>query len=1081
MKMTQIPPKALLVLLFLISGFQVVFSSPFIRVYGPSEYKADPQTYCSVQSPDGIMYFGNNRGGVLEFDGKNWNFIDTPHNGVVRSLTVGYDRRVYVGGTGNFGFLKKDSTGKTIYHSLVHLLNESDRNFKEVWQTVSLNNQICFLTINALFIYDNGLISVIRPQVSTFSNMFSVDNEIYLVEENSGLKKILDKKLTVLSQNPLFKTNDIPFGFKTPGGKVVLITERQGLFELTNGKPVFIDCPASAYLKNYNSYLQPIHLKNGNIAIPTIRGGVLIIDQNGAIVYRITEQHGLPSNIVYSVYTDHEDGLWVTGEQGISRVEYPSPWSYYNKNNGLKGIVLSIHISPDVLYAGTMFGLFTANLKQHGKSDKFDSDLEFKQVPEVSGEVWHLEKVGNSILAASSEGLFQLINGRINKICSENLSVLQVSKKFPGIIFGGSPVGFFVYHYNQDRIRLLGKAIDANMGIYSLNEDKNGHIWSGSFFEGVYKFSFISPDWLKPHIEHYDTSNGLPAAENFTSELNGYPVILTVKGVFKKNNDKSGFELLNSFPNELVDASSILKQSTDSSVWVTNASHVQKVTFSKTGSFHIKFAPFNRLPLGGIWSISETSGGITWFGGDNGIFSFNPFIDKNSSAQFFTHIRSVISDSGRVVLSDSTSKTIPALPWALRNLQFHYSSTTFDGDGKTEYQFRLMGFSNQWSNWTIETAKEYTNLPAGDYQFEVRSKNVYGSISPAAVTSFSILPAWYSTWWARTVYLLVSLICIYLFIQWRIAKTKEEKQLLEKLVFEKTSELAASYQQLKQSQTQLIQSEKMASLGTLVAGIAHEINNPVNFIQSSIYPLKEDVNELLKYLNLYHTLEVSLNEKSISIENQSILRELKSLRDSLSPDELKIEIEQLFAGIENGTSRTSDIVKSLRTFSRVDENDMKTFDLSEGFSITLKLLEKETSGRIEIKTVFNHTSMITGFPGQINQVLMNVLLNAIQSISESGVIEVVSSETEDFVILSITDTGIGIPEENLSKLFDPFFTTKPVGKGTGLGLSISYQIIQRHRGNITVTSEPGKGSCFKIMLPKSQKLIEGADEQASLR
>lgn len=1076
MKKTLILRQALLVPLILLSGLQISLSSPFIRVYGPSEYKADPQTYCSVQSPNGIMYFGNNRGGVLEFDGKNWNFIDTPQNNVVRSLSVGYDFKVYVGGTGDFGFLKQDSTGKSIYQSLLPLLKETDRHFKEVWQTVSLNNQICFLTVDALYILENGVISVIKPENESFSNMFSLDNELYVVEKNSGLKRTDGKKLFLVSENQLFKTSDISFGFKKSNGELVLISERQGLFELTNKGPVYIDCPASTYLKKFNSYLHPILLSNGKIAIPTIRGGVLIIDQNGEIEYTITEQHGLPSNIVYSVYADHENGLWVTGEQGISRVEYPSPWSYFSKNNGLKGIVLSIHISNDVLYAGTMFGLFVADL---GSSGSFPSDLTFKQLHQIRGEVWHFEKVGQSILAASTEGLFQIKNGTIKKISSENLSVLLVSKNFPGLIFAGSPVGFFIYRYTEDKISLLGKVNQADMGIYSLNEDKNGHVWSGSFFEGVFRFRFLNQNWLSPEIDHFNHSNGLPVAENFTSELDGNLVILTVNGVYQKDLNKPVFELYPNFPHELIDASSIIRKSTDSSIWVTNASHVQYVTFSGKGSYHVEFAPFNRLPLGGIWSIVETPEGVTWFGGDNGIFSFNPAINKNSSAPFFTHIRELISDSGRVVLADSTSIKIPMLPWELRNLQFHYSSSTYDGEGKTEYQFRLLGFSDQWSNWTNETAKEYTNLPSGDYRFEVRGKNVYGYISGSAVTSFSILPAWYSTWWARAFYLLVLLICIYLFIQWKIAKTKKEKQLLEKLVSEKTSELAASYEQLKHSQTQLIQSEKMASLGTLVAGIAHEINNPVNFIQSSIYPLKEDVNELLKYLNLYHSLEINLSAKSISEENQPILSELKLMRNSLSPDELKIEIEQLFAGIENGTIRTSDIVKSLRTFSRVDENDMKAFDLSEGFGITLKLLEKEMTGRIKINTEFNHRSLITGFPGQINQVLMNVLLNAIQAIPESGTIEVVSSETEEFVILSVTDNGIGIPEENLSKLFDPFFTTKPIGKGTGLGLSISYQIIQRHHGKIMVTSEPGKGSCFKIMLPKIQNLVEKADEPAS--
>jgi len=1066
----------LFLILFLLSGFHPVFSSPFIHIFRPSDYKADPQTYCSVQAPNGMMYFGNNRGGVLEFDGKNWTFIDTPQNGVVRSLAIGSDRQVYVGGTSDLGFLETDKNGKLSFHSLLSLLPDSAHSFNEIWKTISFDNRIYFLTAKALYVYDYSTITVIKPQKKVFSNLFTVENTLFLLEHEVGLLQVTGEIVKRISDHSVFMKEEIPFGYKTKTGRTIFISESKGLFEFKNNIPVFLDSPASAYLKKFKSYIQPVLLSNGNIAIPTIRGGVLIIDQEGNIVFVLSEKQGLPSNIVYSVTSDHENGLWVTGEQGISRVEYPSPWGYYSKNNGIKGIVLSILVTRDVLYAGTMFGLFTAELRgPNGSSANSETDLEFKQVPDLSGEVWHLEQTGNTILIASSDGLFQLVNGKLNKIVSANQSTLLVSKRFPGILFSGSPDGLFVYQMEKNKIRQIGRVNNSKIGIYSLNEDESGRIWSGSFYEGVNRFTFEKDNWLNPEVTHFDKADGLPPAENFTSEFRRKLVISTVSGLYQKPDDQSPFSLVPGFPNELIDASSIIRQRNDSTLWVTNSSQVFLVTFSKSGTYRYQAAPFNRLPLGGIWSIAESDPGVTWFGGDNGIFSYSSAIEKNISASFFTHIKEVKSDSGLVALADSTVSGWPVLPWSQRNLQFHFSSATFDGDGKTEFQYRLLGFSNQWSVWTSETVKEFTNLPAGEYQFQVRSKNVYGLISESASTGFIILPAWYSTWWARSVYLIVLLLSIFLFIQWRITKTQKEKILLEKLVFEKTSELATSYEQLKQSQTQLIQSEKMASLGTLVAGIAHEINNPVNFIQSSIYPLKEDVGELLKYLILYQRLETILTKDPDSEEADKILAEISKLKNSISPEELKTEIDQLFAGMESGASRTSDIVKSLRTFSRVDENDMKVFDLSEGFEITLKLLEKEIAGRIEIKTAFKHTSLITGFPGQINQVLMNVLMNAIQAIETTGIIEVNSSETEEFVILSVTDNGIGIPEGNISKLFDPFFTTKAVGKGTGLGLSISYQIIQRHRGKITVTSEPGKGSCFTIMLPKVPNLTEVAD------
>lgn len=296
-----------------------------------------------------------------------------------------------------------------------------------------------------------------------------------------------------------------------------------------------------------------------------------------------------------------------------------------------------------------------------------------------------------------------------------------------------------------------------------------------------------------------------------------------------------------------------------------------------------------------------------------------------------------------------------------------------------------------------------------------------------------------------------------------IAKNMFELDKQKQLIEIKNRVLNETMDTLKEAQTQLVQSEKMASLGQLTAGVAHEINNPINFVSANIKPLKEDMADLMGYINFYRN---TIKEKN--------LEDAFGGKEKM-PDEQEInlvlqEVEDLLKGIEEGAVRTAEIVKGLRNFSRLDQHAVKKASINEGLESTLTLLHSTYKDRIEIIKNLGNIPEVVCFPGQINQVFMNLLSNAIQAIPGNGQIFVTTAEAGDKVRISIKDTGGGIPENIRSKIFDPFFTTKDVGKGTGLGLSISYGIIQKHNGTIAVESEPGKGSEFIITLPIEQPL-----------
>jgi len=263
-------------------------------------------------------------------------------------------------------------------------------------------------------------------------------------------------------------------------------------------------------------------------------------------------------------------------------------------------------------------------------------------------------------------------------------------------------------------------------------------------------------------------------------------------------------------------------------------------------------------------------------------------------------------------------------------------------------------------------------------------------------------------------------------------------------------ELEAANYEIKEAQTRLVHAAKMASLGQLVAGVAHELNNPIGFIYSNMSHLREYSEKLIQLL-----------EKA-----ESDPKNLQKYKEEADLEFIKKDLPKLIASCEDGARRTRDIVVGLRNFSRMEESSLQSMDVCEGLNKTLELLKGELKNRITVEKDFQKVPPIMAYPGELNQVFMNILSNAAQAIDGEGVIRVgVKTVEKDRIEISISDSGKGMTKETVEKVFDPFFTTKTLGKGTGLGLSISYGVIQKHGGEILVESDLGKGTTFHILLP----------------
>ncbi|WP_392534125.1 sensor histidine kinase [Nostoc sp. C117] len=356
-------------------------------------------------------------------------------------------------------------------------------------------------------------------------------------------------------------------------------------------------------------------------------------------------------------------------------------------------------------------------------------------------------------------------------------------------------------------------------------------------------------------------------------------------------------------------------------------------------------------------------------------------------------------------------------------------------------------------------------------------KRIFWAVLESIISLMMLIPAW--------------LLVLHLLRQYlkdkKIAQAalEETNSRLEMQVAKRTAklkhkniQLRKTLQELQHTQVQLIQTEKMSSLGQLVAGVAHEINNPVNFIYGNLMHVREYSQQLLTLINLYQQQYCNYNP------------EITSLIDRMDLEFVINDMPKILSSMALGTDRIREIVLTLRNFSRLDEAEMKLVDIHEGINSALLILqyrlkEKHKYQEIAIIKDYGSLPLVECYAGGLNQVFMNIISNAIDALYQyeieclqgeiekepSSIIIHTKVKNEDFIIITIKDNGSGMNEEVKTRLFDPFFTTKPVGKGTGLGLSISYQIIvDKHKGKIQCISEPGKGTEFVIEIPIKQRL-----------
>ncbi|HYJ62903.1 MAG TPA: two-component regulator propeller domain-containing protein, partial [Parafilimonas sp.] len=791
---------------------------PFITNYTPKMLGSlNSINWSIIEDNDGMMYFGENKTktNLWQYDGVRWSVIPCPPaSAVIRSLAKDKNGTIYYGGLGDFGYLDKDSIGTTYERSLLQFVPKDKRNFADVWTTQITDKGIYFQSRDWLFrLTKNGSGSNASWHVKTwqpathFMYTFYQDDNFYVHEQGHGLFKMENDSLVLIPGSEFLGEDRVqvmlPYNNAsqnaTTSKQYLLGTFKHGmyLFDGKDFKPFKTE--ADSLIKDYMLY-KGIFI-NGNYAFSLLGYGLVVINPLGKIVQVINQVNsGLPSNIIYSIYADSKGAVWLGLDNGISKLALNSPFTVFNAQNGIDAGPLSVaRAANGTLYVGT-----NNNLLQFNKSDsKFEVN---NLIPK--DQVFTVLPDGNTVLVTSN-GLYMIKDGKVILVqpsVSNNLkiSILAISKKYPNILFAGSSFGISLFIRDPSNIKgwkYLGYLPGFKSEIFTIAEDDEGSMWTVTSNGTAYRITISvdehgNPDIPKTRVENFGPEQGLKRPLSFVFALNKKIYFASDSATYTYNKEKNNFEEA-SFHG--ISNFNAIKDSTGK-LWMASGTidNTKFIIAKPEGGGNYQFDTTSLLPVTGqsIQNIYPDKDGIVWFFTNDGLIRYDQKIKINVDQSYKTLIRSVTANKQNLNPGLNAENNSPEIKHNSNSLRFEYAAPFFEQEDKTQYQTWLEGFEKTWSDWGKNTYKEYTNLSAGNYTFHVRAKNVYNKISKESIYSFTVLPPWYSTWWAYILYAVIAAFIIYLLIRSRTKKLEEKHRELEKIIHQRTSELSDRVKEL---------------------------------------------------------------------------------------------------------------------------------------------------------------------------------------------------------------------------------------------------------------------------------------------
>jgi signal transduction histidine kinase len=1017
--------------------------------YTARQYNAGTQNWDVVQDSKGVIYIAN-RNGVLTYDGHDWlltpNSLETP----LRSLAISEDDQVYVGSVGEFGVLEADSIGNPLYRLLS---GDIDHIITDVWETHTTSSYVYFATrskVYALNTLTDSLSTILSPQ-SGFQRSFKVYDKVLVGVTSNGLYQLESDSLVALPGFNDFGIEVINSVLEAPN----LNGSEQGIYILTNSRKTFhygldtnqlrrMDTDAGDEFKIPVQTYRAKNLSNGSFIFATLSNGIVITDSLFNVKHVINRDHGLSVDMTLNVFEDRDGSVWGAMNNGLSRVDFQNNIIMWNTDSEFAGGVLSLTEYKGNLFIGTSSGLLKVETNSEGNPDA---------LTEISGstyQIFDMEVFKNRnaelLMIAGSTNLAYFDGTTTRSVIDESVFVIAQSERTPGRFFLGLRNGWAVLDVSANRNGRLSildfrKLELPPFEFRSIEEDSTGGVWLGSRFNGVFyipreayetKSGELEPDLIKVLSQ----SSGLSSnSDNYVVKIGNEVALIASDGLFSL---------------EVADSIQISEHSILGQVKLGNISQVsivndrQNFILSNGELYRFQVSEENGqisltnvLPFLGQEPFSVmhlTNSNEVWVGSADALFKVNLESFPSYTEPFNTIIHSVyLSQDSLISRSLLGQSTILSIPYGQANVTFQYGSTRYIYGYTPRFESKLEGYDGNWSGWSVEKARTYTNLSNGRYTFLVRSIDPFGNISEVGRQVLIVETPWFKSILAYLFYGLLIIAITYGIVRFQTDRIARQNRLLEKKVIQRTAELQVEKRRLETMNDNLKALDE--NRDKFLSVVAHDLRNPLMIIRSSSDLIEEEIDDKKAILEFAgYIRDASLKMQSI-IEN---LLEDRAKKIRFHDDMPNIDIKPIVAKIckENEIWAHSKNIKL-------------NLDLQDGCVI------KADAAQIGV-IVDNLVSNAIKYSPHHKEVNISLIKSA------SGLIEI-----------AIVDNGPGLLPSEIQKIGKPSMklSAKPTGgeASSGMGLYIVKDLLQVNNGDLSVySSGRGKGSTFKVLFPSTE-------------
>ncbi len=1004
----------------------------FTEVYEPFNEQGEAQNWDMIQAEDGRIYVGSSNG-IIMWDGETWTQYEAPQSSRVRGLRLWKDGRIYVGLTNDVGFYEANDKGQLTYTSLLSNWTEKMRKFGSIWSVASTDYGVVFSSKKHMLYWDGKKVSIIEGAQSGKLGLFSIGDSIYYKNAgNASINKIVLSVKPTVEQLPFVLPSDASTSamFINNDNKMTVVTRKHGIYEVSreklNKRFDYIEMGAKIQI------VSALQARDGYYYLLSKYQGLYIMNSQFELVKNYREKDGLGTNVMFDIKEDNQGNIWMLGEPNVVKLLPPHRVSYYKTESNSKVTERIKKIAGKIIVVGDSIHQL-ANQKNN-----LLAPAAFHHIVSSRKKVWDFVEFKKHVLYAGIGGVYA------SKITEDN-QFLGYDKildtPFAGELTKSlhndyllltSDDGIFKIDFvdNNWQTSLLGFSDEY---FSSIIIDENDKVWAGKGNGQLGYLTYSDDKSTLELIQMYDKDDGLGTYKVKPYILENKLVFATGNGLLDYQQNRSPqFQPVRNYPKVLTskeDGVQLLYESEDK-IWFKASEHVGYILKSDK-KVHEQF--LNLIPNGGYRTFLQSSTDILWVGMFNGlIYRINTRLLEYLPPLGHLLISKISNTANQeIIFGGFKENPLLSLTQQQTSIRIHFAFTDNSISHGTQYRYRLIGNSDEWSDWKSENYKDFTSLAGGDYRFEVEAKDGWGRVVQKSF-AFNVIPPWYASQTAYIIYVILLALLFWL-TSWVVHKVRTKKlQLknleLQKLVTLKTAELTKQ-QQLKDR---------------FFANVSHEFRTPLTL---TIAPL------------------------------ESVLEENKGLSNTIA--------HPINTAIRNAKKMLL-LVGQILDINRLESGHfplrVSKYNISELVIIVVDRFSswaQQNKQNMQLHNVSNPVILYYD-ADEMDKCLSNLLSNAIKYSGKGTTIEIklVDDTNNNRVGISVSDNGKGISKEFEDKVFERYYQDKNseylTQPGTGIGLALVKELMELHKGQVEFKNRQGQGCEFVLWLKRGNEHFDSS-------